>query len=539
MRKFLLYTLLILHICQVKLYSQQPTAWQRLSILNLPAKASVTTAGILGAQAGELLVTGGDSLVSIYQVENGVARLLHTAAFTDQVLQLACGDADNDGQNELLVVTGNNRYANNTAIRLYLVKQQAGGWLHRLLFTKTSGRPASTYLGISDADNNERNEIVMTFFESKYITETVWLKFREHTGDWKARIVARDRMAMAQDIGKFGNLPGNISVIGRPYGDSIGKAGDAYIAGSPKQPLPSFRGVKAVCLGDGDNDGINELYIGDGWHQDYGKIARGRLAVITSNSDNFRYRLIEDVKGQVEISQVMIADFDGDGKNEVLTRGNRYIRVYKYTGAAWSVYTDTALKSRPFSIGDINNDGRTDVIFAGIEGVQVYNLQKPAYTSTLGEEVITESIDPASLIDRPAPPLRVSKWLNTLPGVQPFAFGKVIILDFWATWCKPCIKMFPTLRSLQQKYGDRGFQVIGVTRIDNTQSLADIEESVRNQNLSYPIAVSEETFNYLAYGVGAIPHLVLIDRSGNIRKFEIGARDGQELEQAVKQLLEN
>ncbi|HEY8387833.1 MAG TPA: hypothetical protein VIK74_04475, partial [Parasegetibacter sp.] len=82
-----------------------------------------------------------------------------------------------------------------------------------------------------------------------------------------------------------------------------------------------------------------------------------------------------------------------------------------------------------------------------------------------------------------------------------------------------------------------GLVVIGLTRLDNTQDMKTVEEFVENAGFAYMIGVAEESFNNLNYGVGGIPHMVLIDRKGMIRKFEVGANDGKAMEEAIKELL--
>ena len=139
----------------------------------------------------------------------------------------------------------------------------------------------------------------------------------DHKGNWIEKVIESKRMAISRDIGI---LPGNkhpIVVVGRPYGDSVGMLGDAYIQTKNEEKfLPSVRGVKVIKIDDLETDGKNEIYVSDGWHQDYGKIARARIAMISYTDTGYKYELIEDVKGQYEISQIAVKDINGDGKKE-------------------------------------------------------------------------------------------------------------------------------------------------------------------------------------------------------------------------------
>jgi thiol-disulfide isomerase/thioredoxin len=516
--------------------AQHTTPYEMLDIQALPAAQTVVTGYLINDQKAAL-VTGKDSLLSVYDIKDNTASLLHSIALAGDVVAITIADADNDGKNEIVVATGRRGYDKNTPVRLYVVKYNEGNWKREEIYSKASERPQVTNLSVNDYHNTGRNEIVLSYFDSKYFVETVTLSNNKSSGKWPAKVAAHERMAMARDVYPMDGGKRLVPVVGRPYGDSIGALGDAYLSGAEKKLLPTYRGVKVVRTGDGDNDGRAEIYVGDGWHQDYGKMARGRLAVVTEQGDAFNYELIEDVKGEYEISQIEIADIDGDGKNEVLARGNKYFRIYRKNGANWQVYTDTALPVTPFTTGDLNGDGRREVIFSGATALQVYDFSHIPFSSHLGQAVRTELVDPAALVGQPAPELRMQQWLSA-PSISLQSLkGKVVILDFWATWCKPCIKMFPKLREWQSKYREQGLQVLGLTKVDNTQSAAKIKAFSQKENFPYPIGISEESFNNLAYGVGGIPHLVLIDKRGIIRKYEVGVRDDTKLEDEIVKLL--
>jgi thiol-disulfide isomerase/thioredoxin len=112
--------------------------------------------------------------------------------------------------------------------------------------------------------------------------------------------------------------------------------------------------------------------------------------------------------------------------------------------------------------------------------------------------------------------------------------GKVVLVDFWATWCGPCVAELPTIREVYDKYHADGLEVVAVS-LDNSRS--DLERFLRDHPEPWPQIFFDKTgqrgwFNPLArrYGVEAIPHLVVIDREG-----KVAARDvrGAEIESAV------
>ncbi len=530
---------------------------KNLDIKGFPRDVQIVTLGNIFGDTKDELILGSDSSLYICTIIKDSVRILYTHTFDKPVLKICTGDANNDGRNDLVLITGYTQYKD-SEINVYIVNYfdkesgvNGGKWSVSELYTKASERPQPLYLEIADIDNDSKNEIIASYYESKYMVETILISFI--SGKVKSRAFLTERMSTAFDVGKLDGR--NMLFVGRVYGDSIGDEGDAYILdGKVKTGLSVKRGVKsAIKVGDGDNDGKNEIFVGDGWHQNYGKIARGRLAVI---GKNLTYKLIEDIKGQTNIDQIEIYDVDNDGKNEVLTSGNRYFRIYRYSVAGvgnsvgrWQVFKDTIFKSDTillpdqFAIGHLNDDRIPDLVFAGKlnrrdRGVRVFNLKNLTYSDKLDKEVITKVVSPDSLLNKPAPELIMNRWCNgQFPGIGK-SKGKVIVLDFWATWCQPCKRMFPALRELQEKYRDRGLIIAGVTKVDATQSVATIEKYVKEENFNYLMGISEETFNDLAYGVGAIPHMVLIDKKGIVRKYIVGFHDAGVLEQEIIKLIE-
>lgn len=111
--------------------------------------------------------------------------------------------------------------------------------------------------------------------------------------------------------------------------------------------------------------------------------------------------------------------------------------------------------------------------------------------------------------------------------------GAVVILDFWATWCKPCLVTMPRLDKLAQKYAARGLRVVGYT----DEGVAQIADYRAKHPISYALqqdANSEIANHYLVQG---IPQLVVIDRKGIVRAVDVGAGNLRDVERLVKSLL--
>jgi len=114
--------------------------------------------------------------------------------------------------------------------------------------------------------------------------------------------------------------------------------------------------------------------------------------------------------------------------------------------------------------------------------------------------------------------------------------GKVVYVDFWASWCPPCAKSFPFLNALERDFKDRGLQVIGVN-LD--QSPEDATAFLGEYPADFTVAADAGEQCAMKFDVKAMPSSYLIDRKGVIRHIHLGFRDGaaEELRLAVEQLL--
>lgn len=125
-----------------------------------------------------------------------------------------------------------------------------------------------------------------------------------------------------------------------------------------------------------------------------------------------------------------------------------------------------------------------------------------------------------------APPVTVTDWVKGKPmDVLKDNKGKVIVLEFWATWCAPCIQMIPSNTALYQRYKDKGLIFIGMTDSGQGQQLNSVQTFVTQQGdrMDYPIAFDSTMKTDLAYiqGTGAvgIPHAVVIGKDGKVAWF--------------------
>lgn len=113
--------------------------------------------------------------------------------------------------------------------------------------------------------------------------------------------------------------------------------------------------------------------------------------------------------------------------------------------------------------------------------------------------------------------------------------GKVVLLDFWATWCTPCREEIPHLVELQNKYRDRGLEIIGVSMDDSPDP---VREFYQRFQMNYPVVMGNAEIGERYGGVLGLPIAFIIDRDGRIYAKHIGAIEASVLEQDVRAVLQ-
>jgi peroxiredoxin len=112
--------------------------------------------------------------------------------------------------------------------------------------------------------------------------------------------------------------------------------------------------------------------------------------------------------------------------------------------------------------------------------------------------------------------------------------GQVVLLDFWATWCKPCVKSMPELDALFRDYQKLGLMVVGVSVDQGDDRKKKVKKFLEKKPVGYPIVIdAAESSSWEAFNVGALPTLYLIDREGRIVERWIGVVDMAAVRAAV------
>lgn len=136
---------------------------------------------------------------------------------------------------------------------------------------------------------------------------------------------------------------------------------------------------------------------------------------------------------------------------------------------------------------------------------------------------------------QPSPPLVLKDIQGRTVRLSSYK-GKVVLLNFWATWCPPCRAEMPDLITMQRQYRSQGLQVIGITY--PPERIGEVRQFTRQLRVNYPIALGTKATKALFDASETLPVTIVIDRQGNIRERIEGILLPEEFEQKIKPLLQ-
>lgn len=113
--------------------------------------------------------------------------------------------------------------------------------------------------------------------------------------------------------------------------------------------------------------------------------------------------------------------------------------------------------------------------------------------------------------------------------------GKVVLINFWATWCPPCRQEIPDLIKMQQRYRNKGLQIVGITY--PPQKISEVRRFARKLRMNYPVAIGTKATKSQFTSSETLPVTIVIDRNGIVREVIEGIMYADEFDQKVKPLL--
>ena len=151
------------------------------------------------------------------------------------------------------------------------------------------------------------------------------------------------------------------------------------------------------------------------------------------------------------------------------------------------------------------------------------------------------------LLGQEAPEISVADWVLGEPTTVTELRGKVVLLEFWATWCRPCLELLPKLSELHRRFADQGLEIVALTRYGQVPPGADPGEArarerdlvrtvVAGRGLQIRVGIATDARVQQRYGAMGVPTLALIDRQGRVRLCASGG-DTAALEAAIEACL--
>jgi peroxiredoxin len=151
----------------------------------------------------------------------------------------------------------------------------------------------------------------------------------------------------------------------------------------------------------------------------------------------------------------------------------------------------------------------------------------------LGWAVWQHSTKPRITGPRPAPAFTLTDLSGRTVSLSDYR-GKVVVLDFWATWCEPCKQEIPHFIEMQDKYASQGLQVLGVSMDDDEPPVRQFQQQFK---MNYPVALGNPKLADQYGGILGLPITFVIDRNGQVTARHVGATEPSVIEAEVQKLL--
>lgn len=260
------------------------------------------------------------------------------------------------------------------------------------------------------------------------------------------------------------------------------------------------------------------------------------------------------VKNNIEISQVNLADLE----KELTAKPDDAGLLRKYSSKL-SMELNGLARSEPDK-AEAKLAAAKELLNKISESSKEDSVKSAVSTTLRGFANLERAIESTkklnALVGKDAAPLAVETWVNGKPLTDGDLKGKVVLLDFWAVWCGPCIATFPHLREWNDKYADKGLVIIGVTSYykfkwndDQKRAVSGnaspeeeremLEKFAEMHSLKHRFAIQDGRSMSEYYAVSGIPHVVVIDQQGKVQMLRVGSGDknAHDIDELLKKLL--